>query len=86
MKKPLKFWATAAALLVLSCRSGNKDEMLAMIDRSLEKAAAPGTSGNFILMHSVGSMPHNSEVDVPLTYADYYYVEAMMRYKKLFGG
>jgi unsaturated chondroitin disaccharide hydrolase len=39
---------------------------------------------NFILMHSVGSKPENSEVDVPLTYADYYYIEAMMRYRKLF--
>jgi uncharacterized protein YyaL (SSP411 family) len=37
----------------------------------------------FLLKHSVGSLPQNSEVDVPLTYADYYYVEAMMRYKKL---
>jgi hypothetical protein len=34
------------------------------------------------LKHSVGSMPHKGEVDVPLTYADYYFVEAMLRYKK----
>jgi hypothetical protein len=45
--------------------------------------ANPGTNGNFILMHGVGSFPHNSEMDVPLTYADYYYVEALMRYRKL---
>lgn len=45
--------------------------------------ALPGTNGNFVLMHSVGSIPANSEVDVPLTYADYYYIEAMMRYKNL---
>ncbi|MDD4589083.1 MAG: glucuronyl hydrolase, partial [Parabacteroides sp.] len=38
---------------------------------------------NFVLMHSVGSLPHNSEVDVPLSYADYYYVEALMRLKHL---
>jgi hypothetical protein len=43
-----------------------------------------GTNGNFILMHSVGSKPGNSEVDVPLTYADYYFLEAMLRYKKFF--
>ena len=42
-----------------------------------------GGNGNFVLMHSVGSIPANSEVDVPLTYADYYYIEAMMRYRKL---
>ena len=42
-----------------------------------------GENVNFILKHSVGHMPNHSEVDVPLTYADYYYVEALMRYKKL---
>jgi len=45
--------------------------------------ANPETNGNFVLMHSVGSIPANSEVDVPLTYADYYFIEAMMRYRKL---
>lgn len=40
----------------------------------------------FLLKHSVGSLPQQSEVDVPLTYADYYYVEAMMRYKRLAAG
>ncbi len=39
--------------------------------------------GGFILKHSVGSLPHNSEVDVPLTYADYYFIEALLRYKKI---
>ena len=28
-------------------------------------------------MHSVGSIPHNNEIDVPLNYADYYYIEAL---------
>jgi unsaturated chondroitin disaccharide hydrolase len=41
--------------------------------------AKAGENGHFILMHSVGNLPGNSEVDVPLTYADYYYVEALMR-------
>ncbi len=41
----------------------------------------PGENGGFILKHSVGSIPHQSEVDVPLTYADYYFLEALMRYK-----
>ena len=43
------------------------------------------TNGNFILMHSVGALPKKSEVDVPLTYADYYYMEAITRYAKLKG-
>lgn len=38
-----------------------------------------GENGRFILMHSVGSIPHNSEIDVPLNYADYYYLEALKR-------
>ncbi len=34
---------------------------------------------NFVLKHSVGSIPHNAEIDVPLNYADYYYIEALTR-------
>ncbi|MBD0368560.1 MAG: hypothetical protein ICV53_20950, partial [Flavisolibacter sp.] len=45
--------------------------------------AAVGTNGGFILQHCVGHMPQKTEVDVPLTYADYYFVEAMGRYKPL---
>jgi hypothetical protein len=40
----------------------------------------PGTNAGFLLQHSVGHLPQKSEVDVPLSYADYYYVEAMERY------
>lgn len=35
---------------------------------------------NFILKHSVGNLPGNNEVDVPLIYADYYFLEALIRY------
>jgi unsaturated chondroitin disaccharide hydrolase len=41
-----------------------------------------GENGGFLLMHNVGSIPHNDEVDAPNTYADYYFLEALMRYKK----
>lgn len=44
--------------------------------------ANPGTNGNFILLHSVSNKPANSQVDVPLNYADYYFVEALLRYKE----
>lgn len=40
-----------------------------------------GENGGFLLLHSVGSLPHKSEIDVPLTYADYYFLEALHRYK-----
>jgi|GEM_PF-79661 len=45
--------------------------------------AKPGEMGGFILMHSTGSVPHKSEMDVPLSYADYYYVEALLRLKRI---
>jgi rhamnogalacturonyl hydrolase YesR len=37
-------------------------------------------AGGFILQHSVGHLPGNSEIDVPLSYGDYYFIEAAMRY------
>lgn len=45
--------------------------------------AAPGSNGGFILLHGVGNMPAGTEIDTPLTYGDYYFVEAMKRYKEL---
>jgi rhamnogalacturonyl hydrolase YesR len=44
--------------------------------------AKPGENGGFILMHGVGHLLAKSEVDQPLTYGDYYFLEAMHRYKK----
>ncbi|TYR36980.1 glucuronyl hydrolase [Sphingobacterium phlebotomi] len=44
--------------------------------------ASLGENGCFILKHSVGAYPLQSEVNVPLTYADYYYLEALTRLKK----
>lgn len=41
-----------------------------------------GENFGFLLLHSTGSKPSNSEVDVPLNYADYYYLEALLRGKK----
>jgi len=64
---------------------------LAFAEKQIRSMASPryratmGANGNFILMHSVGNIPSRSEVDVPLTYADYYFVEALMRLRKLPG-
>lgn len=58
-------------------------------DNIMEHLAGPdymaklGENGNFLLMHSVGSIPHNAEIDVPLNYADYYFLEALHRKMKL---
>lgn len=80
----------ASALLELSQYSKKNsslyfktaEKMLLSLASPAYKAAL-GTNGNFILMHSVGSKPQQSEVDVPLVYADYYYLEALLRYDKL---
>ena len=47
--------------------------------------AEKGTNGGFILKHSVGHLPAESEIDTPLNYADYYYLEAIGRYLSLRG-
>jgi chondroitin AC lyase len=84
---------TASALLELSLYSGVKGkkyyDFAIQILYSLASAnymAAPGTNANFILKHSVGSIPHNGEIDVPLIYADYYFLEALNRYNQMSQG
>ncbi|WP_289039698.1 glycoside hydrolase family 88 protein [uncultured Zobellia sp.] len=77
---------TASALLELNTYTN--DAYKADAERILtslatdEFTAKLGTNNNFILKHSVGSIPHNNEIDVPLNYADYYYLEALLRYKE----
>ncbi|MHA4806683.1 glucuronyl hydrolase [Flavitalea flava] len=58
------------------------EQILVSLSSNTYKAIV-GSNGGFLLRHSVGSLPAKSEVDVPLTYADYYFVEAMLRYKQL---
>jgi len=48
--------------------------------------AKNGEEGGFLLKHSVGNFPGNRDIDVPLIYADYYYIEALLRQKKLRSG
>lgn len=56
--------------------------MLQSLSGNIYKAVA-GANGGFIIQHGVGHMPNKTEVDVPLTYGDYYYIEALQRLKKL---
>ncbi|NDW11145.1 glycoside hydrolase family 88 protein [Dysgonomonas sp. 520] len=58
------------------------EKMLLTLSSSQYTAPA-NTNGGFILKHSVGNIPAMTEIDVPLTYADYYYVEALKRYKEI---
>ena len=43
--------------------------------------AEVGENGGFLLKHSVGNLPGGREIDVPLPYADYYFLEALLRYR-----
>ena len=60
-----------------------------LADKLLENLSKPeylatlGTNNNFLLKHSVGSIPHGFEIDVPLNYADYYFLEALARKRNL---
>jgi unsaturated chondroitin disaccharide hydrolase len=78
----------ASALYELSAyaAAGNDYQMKAdtiMGNLAKNYASAKGENKGFILGHSTGSKPMDSEVDVPLSYADYYYLEALIRKKKL---
>lgn len=80
----------ASALLELAqyTKRKEKKEYVAVAEKILQSLSSPayrapiGSNGGFLLLHSVGHLPQNSEVDVPLTYADYYFIEALARYKK----
>jgi unsaturated chondroitin disaccharide hydrolase len=79
----------ASALLEL-CRYANKadgQKYFTTAETILKTLSLPtyknkaGTNGGFLLQHSVGHFPAGTEIDASLTYADYYFVEAMKRYK-----
>ena len=77
-----------SALYELSTFSGKGDGYRAEADRILGSLwsfyrSPPGENHGFILGHSVGSKTHGVEVDVPLNYADYYFLEALKRKKTL---
>jgi chondroitin AC lyase len=83
----------ASALLELSTYSTAKGkEYRETAVKMLHSLASPayraplGKNGNFLLMQSVGSIPHNNEINVPLVYADYYFLEALLRYDQLLKG
>ena len=71
MDTPTAISYQKAATVILKTLSGNTYK------------AKEGTNGGFLLQHGVGHLPAGTEVDVPLTYADYYFIEAMIRYNKL---
>ena len=80
----------ASALLELAqyTKGQQKKQYISSAEKMIQSLASPaykaplGKNGGFLLQHSVGHLPNKSEVDVPLTYADYYFLEALTRYKK----
>lgn len=80
----------ASALYELSTYSKNGKKYRKIADKIMQSLtnnyrSSIGENKGFILLHSTGSKPSKSEVDAPIIYADYYYLEALMRMKKLEG-
>lgn len=78
----------ASALMELSTYSAQGRRYFEAGERQLkslsspEYLAAPGTHKHFILKHATGNFLRNSELDGALSYADYYYIEGLLRYIK----
>lgn len=86
---------TASALLELSTFVKEKGKQKKYFDAAVRMLhnlsnapyiAMPGENNNFLLKHSVGNLPGNNEVNVPLVYADYYFLEALLRHRRLLSG
>ncbi|GAA3629380.1 glycoside hydrolase family 88 protein [Flavivirga jejuensis] len=53
------------------------------VEKLSSKDYFSGDTSKALLLHSTGNHPKNSEIDVPIIYADYYYMEALTRLKKM---
>lgn len=79
----------ASAMLELSTMVPDGQKYFDYAEKQLKSLSTPdylaakGENEGFILKHSTGSLPHASEIDTPLNYADYYYLEALKRYSDL---
>ena len=76
----------ASALYELSTYCPEEKDQYIVSDQILNALSSDysfsGEQHPFSLDHSTGSLPHDSEVDVPIIYADYYYLEALLRKMK----
>ena len=55
------------------------EEMLASLTQNYQSGKAKSS----FLLHSTGHYPNHSEIDASINYADYYYIEALTRLKRL---
>ncbi|RIH63585.1 glucuronyl hydrolase [Mariniphaga sediminis] len=82
----------ASALLELSMYSNEGEKYFNAAEKILkslssdEYRADPVCNGHYILRHATGNFLRGSEVDGTLIYADYYFVEGLLRYMKLLNG
>lgn len=78
----------ASALYELSEYSVNKAQYTTWADTILSSLidnymAQEGTTQGFLLLHSTGNYPSSDEIDAPIVYADYYFLEALSRKKNI---
>jgi len=79
----------ASALFELAGYSSNYTIYSNVAGKLLETLASPeflanvGENGGFLLKHSTGHLPNNSEIDVPIVYADYYFLESIIKAKNM---
>ena len=96
LEKPLRD-ASAGAIMAsafaeLSTLTDDRNDSAEYLETALrqittlaseEYLAQPGENGFFLLKHSVGNIPADGEIDVALSYADYYFLEALVRCSSL---
>ena len=78
-----------SALLELRTFVGPDDakRYTALAEQQLRSLSSPayraklGENGCFLLMHATGHKPGGTEIDVPINYGDYYFIEALHRYQ-----
>ncbi|MEM9666914.1 MAG: glucuronyl hydrolase [Bacteroidota bacterium] len=77
---------TASALFELGGYSAPDDQVryhdaaASMVAALIHRYRTEGTDNPALLLSSTGNANRDSEVDVPIIYADYYFVEALLRY------
>ena len=83
----------ASGFITLSCLTSDNDlagQCKDAAERIIRTLASPmyfaqiDEQGGYLIKHCVGNIPGKSEIDVPLTYADYYFLESIVKYKRYY--
>ncbi len=81
----------SSALYELSTFSADSVKYRTLADRIIDNLSAkylvqPGTMHGFLLRSSTGHHPEGIEIDVPIVYSDYYFLESLLRKQRLENG